>query len=70
MEGLFMREIMITYQLSEENEKRLQTIIGKYKEQGINMTINEAFEFIMITGSVHEIDNKFRFHERMLGLIE
>lgn len=64
-----MKDISITYQLSDKEEKRLLKITEQYKLQGINMTVDETFKFIMTVGSVHDIENKFQLHEQLLALM-
>ena len=62
-----MREITIVYQLSEENEKRLQRLQNLYRQPGVHFTEDQLFEFIMLTGSAYDIDSKFKVHEGMLS---
>lgn len=61
-----MKEFSVIYRLSEENEKRLQKIQTMYCKQGVHFTEEQLFEFIMVSGSVHDIESKFEFHESML----
>ncbi len=65
-----MHEISVTYTLSEEDEERLRKITEEYKKQGLNLSEHKMFETIIFTGSKHDIDNKFKFHEWKLGLRE
>lgn len=65
-----MREISVTYILSSEDEERLQKITEEYKKQGLDLSEDKMFESIMFCGSKHDIDSKFKFHERNLGLKE
>ncbi len=63
-----MREISVKFMLVDNQEERLQKITEEYKKQGLNLSENKMFESIMFTGSKHDIDNKFKFHEWKLGL--
>ncbi len=65
-----MREISVKFMLVDNQEERLQKITEEYKKQGLNLSENKMFESIMFTGSKHDIDNKFKFHEWKLGLRE
>jgi len=63
-----MREISVNYILFDENEERLRKITEEYKKQGLDLSEDKMFEAIMFYGSKHDIDNKFKFDERKLGL--
>ncbi len=65
-----VRKISVNYMLSKEDEERLQKITEEYKKQGLNLSEDKQFEAIMICGSKHDIDNKFKFHEWKLELRE
>ena len=66
-----MREITVTYLLMNEDEKRLENITEEYKKQHeFEITEEKMFNLIMRLGSCYNIDNKFKFHERRLGLRE
>lgn len=65
-----MRDIIVKFMLSDEEEHRLQKITELYKTQGLNLSEDKMFESIMFTGSKYDIDKKFRFHEWKLGLRE
>ncbi len=65
-----MREVSVKFMLVDNQEERLQKITEEYKKQGLNLSENKMFESIMFTGSKHDIDNKFKFHEWKLGLRE
>ena len=60
-----MREITVNYVLSDEYEERLTQIQEAYQSHGLEMTIEEMFEFIMTTGCVMDIDRRLRMHEDM-----
>ena len=62
-----MMEISVTYQLGDEEEKILQSLVDKYQKQGIHFTKETAFDFIMRTGSLHDMKSKMQFHEEMLN---
>lgn len=61
-----MKELTVTYHISDEDERRLRKIKNKYKMLGINMTEEELFAFIMTVSSIYDIDSKLKFHETML----
>lgn len=63
-----MRTISVNYLISDEEYARLVKITEGYKEQGVDCTPEEQFEFIMRMGSKYNIDNKFSLHERILGI--
>lgn len=63
-----MRDITMTFTLSNEDEQRLKKITELYKQQGLDLSEDKIFESIMFTGSKCDIDKKFRFHEWKLGL--
>lgn len=65
-----MRKITVNYLLSEEEEKRLENITEEYKKQGLDLSLDKQFEYIMRAGCKYDIDNKFQFHEFCLGLRE
>ncbi len=65
-----MREVSVNYKLSDEDEERLRRITDEYKKQGLDLSEDKQFKSIMFCGSKHDIDNKFKFHEWKLGLIE
>lgn len=65
-----MRELIVKYMLLEEDEQRLERITEEYKKQGLDFSTDKMFESIMFCGSKFDIDNKFKFHEWKLGLIE
>lgn len=65
-----MRDIIVTFMLSDEDEQRLQKITELYRQQGLDLSEDKMFESIMFTGSRYDIDKRFRFHEWKLGLRE
>ena len=66
-----MRDITITFTLYDEHEERLKKIVEEYKRQhNFEQTEDKMCESIMLIGSKHDIDEKFRFHECKLGIIE
>lgn len=65
-----MRDIIVKFMLSDEDEQRLQRITELYKAQGLDLSEDKMFESIMFTGSKYDVDKKFRFHEWKLGLRE
>ncbi len=65
-----MQEVSVNYMLSDKDEERLRRITDEYKKQGLNISEDRQFKVIMFCGSKHDIDNKFKFHEWKLGLIE
>ena len=66
-----MRDITVKYTLKDEDEERLKKITEEYKKQyDFEMTEEKMFNSIMCLGSWHNIDDKFKFHERRLGLRE
>ena len=66
-----MRDITVKYTLKDEDEERLKKITEEYKKQhDFEMTEDKMFDSIMCLGSWHNIDDKFQFHERRLGLRE
>ena len=66
-----MRDITVKYTINDEDEERLKKITEEYKKQhDFEMTEDKMFNLIMRLGSCYNIDNKFKFHERRLGLRE
>lgn len=65
-----MREIIVRFTLTDEEEKRLEKISKEYKKQGLKLSTDKQFEAIMCCGSKYDIDAKFKFHEWKLGLRE
>ena len=70
LEVMTMRDIMVKYMLSDEDEQRLQKITELYNQQGLDLSEDKMFEAIMFTGSKYDVDKKLRFHEWKLGLRE
>lgn len=65
-----MKEINVTYLLSDEEEQRLEKITEEYKEQDLLLPADKIFQNIMLIGSKYDIDNKLKIHECLLGLRE
>ena len=66
-----MRDITVKYTLKDEDEERLKKITEEYNKQcNSKMTEEKMFYSIMCLGSWRNIDDKFKFHERRLGLRE
>lgn len=65
-----MREIIVRYTLTDEEEKRLEKITEEYKKRGLDLSVDKQFESIMCYGCKYDIDSKFKFHEFCLGLRE
>ena len=65
-----MRDVIVSYLLMDEDEQRLKRITEEYKKRGLNLSEDKQFESIMCCGCKYDIDNKFKFHERRLGLRE
>lgn len=68
--ALYMKEIIVKYLLQDDDLERLKKITEKYKELGLNLSVERQFESIMCLGSKYDIDEKFKFHEWKLGLRE
>lgn len=60
----------VTFYLKEDEIQRLKKIVEIFKEKGVNMTMESAFELIMLTGSKYIIDEKMTFCEKQLGIKE
>lgn len=65
-----MREMTLSYFLSDEQEERLDNISSEYTKLNFNATKEQLFESIMCCGSSSDIDDKFTFYEKLLGLRE
>lgn len=65
-----MKIFTVTYILGEDELERLRRITERYKEKGLDLPIEKQFEGIMQAGSRYDIDGKFKYHERVLGLRE
>lgn len=65
-----MREITVKFTIYDEDEERLRKITEEYKKRGLDFTEDKMFDAIMVTGSKHDINAKFKFHEWKLGLRE
>ena len=65
-----MREIIVKYTLTDEEEKRLEKISEEYEKKGLELSVDKQFEAIMCCGSRYDVDAKFKFHEWKLGLRE
>lgn len=63
-----MRKIEVSYLLNEEQEQRLKEITKRYESLNLRLTEEKMFEFIMLTGSDFDINNKLQFHECKLGI--
>ena len=64
-----MKQITVTYLLSDEELERLERIVEAYKEQkGLDSTPCRLFEGIMLCGAKYDIDKKFSTHEEILSL--
>lgn len=64
-----MREITVKYELSDEEERRLERLAEEYRKQGLNKTADRIFQFIMATGSEADISRKFKARELQLNII-
>ena len=66
-----MRDMSVKYTLRDIDEELLKRITEEYKMQhNLDSTEDRMFDIIMNLGSWHNIDEKFRFHECKLGIIE
>lgn len=65
-----MKEITVRFLLSDQEEQRLRRITDGYKKLGLDTSMERMFDTIMFTGSKYDVDSKFKFHERKLGIIE
>lgn len=65
-----MREIKVSYFLTDQEEKRLKTICTEYNKGNLNCSEDQLFDSIMRCGSSFDIDEKFKYHERIFGLRE
>lgn len=65
-----MQEITVKYLLIDEEVERLQKITEEYKKQGLDLSLEKQFEYIMCCGCKNDINSKFKFHEWKLGLRE
>ena len=66
-----MKNISVTYILSESQEQRLNKIAEEYRNKySIEITDEDIFIAIMCIGSCYDVDSKLKFHEWKLGLRE
>lgn len=65
-----MRDILVKFTLFDEQEERLRKITQEYNKQGLDFSEDKMFEAIMYSGSSHNINDKFSFHEWQLGIRE
>ena len=65
-----MREVSVTYLLSDEQEQRLRRITEEYKKQGLDLSPDQQFNGIMAYGSDNDINRRFAIHEQQLGIRE
>ena len=65
-----MKDFTVTYSLEEDDLERLIQITESYRKRGYGLPIEKMFEIIMQAGSRYDIDGKFKYHERCLGLRE
>lgn len=65
-----MREIKVSYFLTDEEEKRLKNICTEYNKGDVNYSEDQLFDSIMRCGSSFDINEKFKYHERIFGLRE
>lgn len=63
-----MRDIMVKYTLNDEEEERLKRITNEYMSRGMELSLENMFTGIMVSGSNYDIDTKFKHHERELGI--
>ena len=68
--GISMREIKVTYLLSDNQVERLTRITEEYRKQSLNLTLDKQFEGIMIYGADEDINRRFTMHEQLLGITE
>ncbi len=65
-----MKEFIVSYYLTEDEQERLSRIAEGYKAYDISLSMEEIFEVFMQAGSSHDIDGRFKIAERNLGLRE
>lgn len=65
-----LREITVSFLLTDEQEQRLREITEAYKKLGHDLTEEKVFQMMMSGGCKYDIDNKLKFHECKLGLDE
>lgn len=68
--GIRMREIKVTYTLSDEEESHLKRIAEAYRKEipGFReITEDRVFELLMTTGSASDIKKKFEFCKLFFG---
>ena len=65
-----MRDIMVKYTLTDEEEQRLKRITEEYKKHNLESTEDKMFDSIMCIGSRYDIDSKLKVYEWKLGLRE
>lgn len=65
-----MREITVSFLLTDEQEQRLREVTEAYKKLGHDLPEEKVFQMIMSGECRYDIDNKLRFHECKLGLDE
>lgn len=65
-----MKEMTVTYLLSDEQEQRLARITEEYKKQNLNLSLDKQFNGIMTFGSDDDINRRFAIHEQQLGIRE
>ncbi len=63
-----MRKITVTYELSDEQEERLEKLTEAYRKVGSASSTDKIFESIMGTGSEWDIEQKFSATELILGI--
>ena len=63
-----MRKITVAYELSDEQEERLEKLTEAYRKKGLVRPQDKIFEFIMATGSKWDIEQKFSATELILGM--
>jgi len=62
-----MKEIAVTYHLTEEQEARIQKMVDENIATGAahGFTVEDEFRMMMGSGSRWDIDDKLKIHEQM-----
>lgn len=62
------KEITVNYLLTDEQLQRLQKITKFYQSQRPDISEDDVFRYIMLTGCMLDIEEKFSEYEQLIEL--
>lgn len=61
-----MKEMKVSYLITDDQYERLEAITEAYKIKGLNTTPERMFEGVMLMGCERSIDDRLKYHEECL----